>query len=166
MTRTRRRVLIATIAALAMIGVVWWLSRPQIDPRLVGRWAIMDEVGPIGEVFVLSGDGRGIIDVLNEDWTAVIETPDSFSWRVKDQQFVLLPRSGNPLADLYERLRFQFTGKSRAVLCWDLRYSVASESRIDRVDLTTPDGHAAMNMRLGRIVDERSFQPIAEAVAP
>lgn len=38
MIHTRRQLLIATVVAVLLIGAAWWLTRPRIDPQLVGLW--------------------------------------------------------------------------------------------------------------------------------
>jgi hypothetical protein len=38
MTRRRRRVLIVFSVLVLLLGGLWWLSRPNLDPRFVGRW--------------------------------------------------------------------------------------------------------------------------------
>src|SRR5262245_59017864 len=39
-TQKRRRLLIASTVVLLLVGGSWWLTRPKIDPRLVGVWTL------------------------------------------------------------------------------------------------------------------------------
>jgi hypothetical protein len=54
LTRYRRRILIATLVVVGLIGGVWWIARPKVDPRFVGTWDSSD-----GVRWVFRSDGTG-----------------------------------------------------------------------------------------------------------
>jgi hypothetical protein len=44
-SQARRRLKILTLAVIALVGGVWWLTRPQVDPRFVGKWVDTSDPG-------------------------------------------------------------------------------------------------------------------------
>lgn len=70
-SRKRRRWLIATVVAGSLLVVAWWLMKPQIDQRFVGRWRMYSgntsdqpDVPPDAEsVFTFHSDGTGTVEV-------------------------------------------------------------------------------------------------------
>jgi hypothetical protein len=70
LTRRRRRILIAAVVVV-LIGGPWWLTKPRIDPRFVGRWQFY--VSESGESDALGDrDFRGGVDFRPEG-TATFE---------------------------------------------------------------------------------------------
>jgi hypothetical protein len=57
----RRRRIVATIAVM-VLGLGWWLSRPKIDPRLVGMWSFGTNESDLAShtsSYILKPDGTG-----------------------------------------------------------------------------------------------------------
>jgi hypothetical protein len=61
MTPRRKRLLIALAAVLALTGGFWWLTRPVIDPRLVGMWSVHIGEYEIYHQFQFNADGTGTV---------------------------------------------------------------------------------------------------------
>jgi hypothetical protein len=56
LTRSRRRLLIVTLVVVGSIAGLWWMTRPKVDPRFVGRWRIECH-GVDGLTFQFDSDG-------------------------------------------------------------------------------------------------------------
>jgi hypothetical protein len=78
-TRKRRRLLIATVVALILIGG-WWLTRPKIDPRFVGKW--IDENPIFDGYWHFRADGTGEIRASHAPAAA------SFCWSCDGEEIV------------------------------------------------------------------------------
>jgi hypothetical protein len=62
-----RRFKFAAVVLVVLIGGAWWLSRPAIDPRLVGTWQWYAAKGDLRNttpqhiaVITFNGDGTGV----------------------------------------------------------------------------------------------------------
>jgi hypothetical protein len=77
--RRSRRFAITAIIVVVLLGGLWWLTRPRIDPRFVGRWQWFD-LSPFPYIVANDSD---IVFVLSADGTARHEgMPASFNWYV------------------------------------------------------------------------------------
>lgn len=123
-TSKRRRLLIAT-AAMAMLAVAWWrLSRPQVDPRLVGTWDVTPP-RPRPDSYYTKPIARSLLTLRSDgtavSWTAIVEEPETgqqCSWSYDDNILVLReqgPASHLPpaIVALYEKaLNRRLPGRS------------------------------------------------------
>jgi hypothetical protein len=89
-SRHRRRIVVAT-AVLVFGGALWWLTRPRIDPRLVGVWHHSNPVAvpPTEFTLKLNDDGTGTLLAVSHDphfETEDVTTP--ISWWVKGDELL------------------------------------------------------------------------------
>jgi hypothetical protein len=109
LTRKRRRILFATL--VVVLGGLWWLTRPNLDPRFVGRWRWADARStPSG--FIV--DDRMAVFVINSDGTANYEeAPHQFDWSVSwDGRLIFVRRmAGLPkIREAWHRFVARMTG--------------------------------------------------------
>jgi hypothetical protein len=132
MTLTRsRRLLIATLVVVGLVGGLWWWSRPNLDPRFVGRWDVHPS---LREILVIDSDGSA--QALWRDDLSLIER---LSWCLNgDRQFVLasLHTPGDGLRDVLARIHSKFSGARyvAAATVWNVR-----ELSADRISLELSD---------------------------
>jgi hypothetical protein len=78
----RRRLLLATAVVVALIGGLWWLSRPQIDPRLAGSWKVTHPGQPGFENFAETW-------TLGTNGVALMPHGETLSWWVGNNELFL-----------------------------------------------------------------------------
>jgi len=92
MTRRRHQVLIAVAVLAVFIGGLWWVSRPQVDPRFVGTWSILD-----------TRDGESVVGEvrLNANGSGSVHLPrlagrHFFTWIVERGEFGVIDQFSGP----------------------------------------------------------------------
>jgi hypothetical protein len=100
-TRTRRRILIATIVVVGIVVGGWYLSRPSLDPRFVGTW----RVGDWRYVTTLEGNGNVIADVCGPTGHRIGSR--KAKWWVSGGKLHELQLSGTHLQNLRKTLLYR-----------------------------------------------------------
>jgi len=151
----KRRRLLYWIAALAgSVGVAAWCMSSRSDPRFVGRWIIMDEVGnPSPNEIVFESNGTGV----RQRWNGVAMLPIyKFHWWV-DEDYCLLQQDPSTTGmsrfdELLDDFYRNFLRNRKRRVEWRLRTESSGENRMRvwQVDEENePIGHAFEIVRVG-----------------
>jgi hypothetical protein len=147
MNRPRHRLLIAAAIVVALIGGLWWLTRPRIDPRFVGTWEIYESSYSNSDDFRGEKPEQSVIftdDGLTRPQTEFLDEADSdeaeMLWRVDSSRGILvLSEKLTPIDQFIltlKRLHLKITGGS--VLEWDSVMTIQNVTN-DRIVLTSED---------------------------
>jgi hypothetical protein len=109
---TRKRLLIALVAVLAL-SAVWWLTRPLIDPRLVGTWSVQTNVGPLYHRLVFHANGTGAVE------QPAGATPWPIEWGIDRGELWWMPVGRTTLRNIYRRFeRGRLSRKKEDAVFW------------------------------------------------
>jgi hypothetical protein len=149
LTRTRRRLLIATLLAVGLF-VAWWVCRPRLDPRFVGSWAIGKRT--YGRFAFWSVTRTYNADGTLQTLSTGHPGAEQWRWRVEGNVLVEYDATSDlpaPLQELYRLLtgQYQLRGTSR--------YEILSVSG-DEIRLRLIDHPDTDDIRLERL-DEPTF---------
>jgi hypothetical protein len=102
-TRKRRRILIATLLVVGVLGV-WWKFRPRLDKRFLGRWVI--NLGGSGERVQWTETKTFNLDgtMMHEMWGP---EPRELHWRIEGGSLVEYDPASDfpaPLVEFYRWL--------------------------------------------------------------
>jgi hypothetical protein len=82
LTRTRRRILIATLVVVGLIASLFKWLEPQRDSRFVGAW-VVNTSGPKVKTywrFDADGSGQNWYEKYSEGLMELVEAPTRWSW--------------------------------------------------------------------------------------
>jgi hypothetical protein len=142
--RTNYQLGIAILIVAGLIGALWWLARPKLDPRLVGTWRIEEVHDRVGVTFTF-----GLTFCFESDGTAELRATASpvrlLDWRISDEGHLVI-EDRKPLVDkldaAWDRVVRRFRGQPESRIG---TYSDIREVTSDRIVLGVPgnpDGSA------------------------
>jgi len=140
LTRTRRRILIATLLLIGVLALGWWKLRLRHDPRLIGKWETPEGSPFLTNFYLLNADGSG------ETWIkALHETlPEQVIQWSCDGKSLVLNRPG---------LGRHFSQPARKLLWRVFRKDLSGEelARFDVVSIG-PEELVMTNHHVGKIL--------------
>jgi hypothetical protein len=149
--RRIRRIATLIAGVVLLIGVGWWwLTRPQLDPRLVGRWRV--EMGGhwITGHYEYREDGNGVF--LRSG-----TPPAPFSWEVSGKRLIVTwPLSlQERLGEKYDSIRARLRGR-KPKCSWGDNVEIVQISQNDIQLLDVSFWPMKMPVHLRRLEDDSS----------
>jgi hypothetical protein len=121
--RLRSRWLKIAAVAVVLVGGLWWLTRPKLDPRFVGTWRSFPGT------YVFYGDGSAVFR------HRFSETPQekALLWRIDSQGHLVLADRMTPIetfTSLFERPR----GNANTARVWRIRDAASNQIMLENVE--------------------------------
>lgn len=130
--RHRRRV--SALALLAVAGSLWWVHRPPVDDRFLGKWSIRAASG-------VASDRRPAREFRSDGLLAYSDQEPAVHWVVEGNRLMIVPRPVRrrvyrSLADVFRAIRETMTPlESRLdVACYDVQFPSESVMLLWRND--------------------------------